>query len=104
MVRSMKPGSIIYDMAVERGGNCALSQPGEIINVDGVMVLGPLNIPGALSTNATSLYAKNLYNFLALFIDKEEGLKIDYEDEIIQGTLVTKDGAVVHPRLTGEES
>ena len=104
MVRSMKPGSIIYDMAVERGGNCELSQPGEIINVDGVMVLGPLNIPGALSSNATSLYAKNLYNFLALMIDKEEGLKIDFEDEIIQGTLVTNDGAIVHPRLTGEES
>lgn len=104
MVRSMKPGAIIYDMAVERGGNCALSVPGEITNVDGVMVLGPLNIPGALSGNATSLYAKNLYNFLALMIDKEEGLKIDFEDEIIQGTLVTNDGKIVHPRLTGEES
>ncbi|GJM03587.1 MAG: NAD(P) transhydrogenase subunit alpha [Rhodomicrobium sp.] len=104
MVRSMKPGSIIYDMAVERGGNCALSKPGDIINVDGVMVLGPLNIPGALSGNATSLYAKNLFNFLSLFIDEEEGLKIDYEDEIIQGTLVTNDGKIVHPRLTGEDS
>ncbi len=104
MVHSMKPGSIIYDMAVERGGNCELAKPGEIVNENGVLVMGPLNIAGALSGNATSLYAKNLYNFLALFISKEDGLKIDYEDEIVQGTLVTKDGAIVHPLLTGEKS
>ncbi len=104
MVRSMGTGSIIYDMAVERGGNCELAKPGEIINENGVLIMGPLNIPGALAGNATSLYAKNLYNFLALMIDKEEGLKIDFEDEIIQGTLVTNDGKIVHPRLTGETS
>ncbi|MEP3475638.1 MAG: Re/Si-specific NAD(P)(+) transhydrogenase subunit alpha [Hyphomicrobiales bacterium] len=104
MVRSMGTGSIIYDMAVERGGNCDLAKPGEIVNENGVLIMGPLNIPGALAGNATSLYAKNLYNFLALMIDKEEGLKIDFEDEIIQGTLVTNDGKIVHPRLTGETS
>ncbi|MBO6548306.1 MAG: Re/Si-specific NAD(P)(+) transhydrogenase subunit alpha [Rhizobiales bacterium] len=104
MVRSMATGSIIYDMAVERGGNCELAKPGEIVNENGVLIMGPLNIPGALAGNATSLYAKNLYNFLALMIDKEEGLKIDFEDEIIQGTLVTNDGKIVHPRLTGETS
>lgn len=104
MVRSMATGSIIYDMAVERGGNCELAKPGEIVNENGVLIMGPLNIPGALAGNATSLYAKNLYNFLALMIDKEEGLKIDFEDEIIQGTLVTNDGEIVHPRLTGETS
>lgn len=104
MVHSMKPGSIIYDMAVERGGNCELAKPGEIVNENGVLVMGPLNIAGALSGNATSLYAKNLYNFLALFVSKEDGMKIDYEDEIVQGTLVTKDGAIVHPLLTGEKS
>ena len=100
MVRSMKPGSIIYDMAVERGGNCELAKPGEIVNENGVLVLGPLNIAGALAGNATSLYAKNLYNFLALFVSKDDGLKIDFEDEIIQGTLVTNDGKIVHPQLT----
>ena len=104
MVRSMKPGSVIYDMAVERGGNCELSRPGEILNEEGVLVLGPLNIPGALAGNATSLYAKNLANFLALFVSKDDGLKIDFEDEIIQGTLVTNDGKIVHPRLTEESS
>lgn len=104
MVHSMKTGSIIYDMAVERGGNCELARPGEIVNENGVMVMGPLNIAGALSGNATSLYAKNLYNFLALMIDEEDGLKIDFEDEIIQGTLVTNDGSIVHPRLKGETS
>jgi len=104
MVRSMSTGSIIYDMAVERGGNCELAKPGEIINENGVLIMGPLNIAGALAGNATSLYAKNLYNFLALMIDKEDGLKIDFEDEIIQGTLVTNDGKIVHPRLTGETS
>lgn len=104
MVRSMSTGSIIYDMAVERGGNCELAKPGEIVNENGVLIMGPLNIPGALAGNATSLYAKNLYNFLALMIDQEEGLKIDFEDEIIQGTLVTNEGKIVHPRLTGETS
>ena len=69
MVRSMATGSIIYDMAVERGGNCELAKPGEIVNENGVLIMGPLNIPGALAGNATSLYAKNLYNFLALMID-----------------------------------
>ena len=104
MVRSMKPGSVIYDMAVERGGNCELSRPGEILNEEGVLVLGPLNIPGALAGNATSLYAKNLANFLALFVNKEDGIKIDFEDEIIQGTLITNEGKIVHPRLTKESS
>lgn len=104
MVRSMKTGSIIYDMAVERGGNCELSKPGEIVNENGVMVLGPVNIPGALPANATALYAKNLANFLALFVKQEEGIEIDFEDEIIQGTLITNDGKIVHPSLTGEGS
>lgn len=102
MVHSMKSGSIIYDMAVERGGNCELAKPGEIVNENGVLVMGPLNIAGALSGNATSLYAKNLYNFLALMVSKEDGIKIDYDDEIIKGTLVTNEGAIVHPALTGE--
>lgn len=104
MVRSMKPGSIIYDMAVERGGNCELSLPGEIVNENGVLVLGPLNIAGALAGNATSLYAKNLFNFAALFITKDDGIQMDMEDEIIQGTLVTDAGQIVHERLIGETS
>ncbi len=104
MVHSMKAGSIIYDMAVERGGNCELARPGEIVNENGVLVMGPLNIAGALAGNATSLYAKNLLNFIGLFVSEEDGIKIDFDDEIIQGTLVTNEGKIVHPRLTGEGS
>jgi len=102
MVRSMKKGSIIYDMAVERGGNCELSRLGEIVDEVGVYIMGPINIPGALAGNATSLYAKNLFAFLSLMIDKDEGVKIDFEDEIIQGTLISNGGKIVHPMLTGE--
>jgi len=104
MVHSMRAGSIIYDMAVERGGNCELARPGEIVNENGVLVMGPLNIAGALAGNATSLYAKNLLNFISLFVSEEDGIKIDFDDEIIQGTLVTNEGKIVHPRLTREGS
>ncbi len=102
MVHSMKKGSIIYDMAVERGGNCELSKLGEISIENGVIVMGPMNIPGALAGNATSLYAKNLLAFLSLMISEEEGIKIDFEDEIIKGTMLSHDGKLVHPILTGE--
>lgn len=100
MVRSMKPGSVIIDLAVEQGGNCPLSQPGEIVDVDGVRVVGYRNVPGRVAVDASSLYAKNLLNFITPLVDKETGaLTIDWEDEIITGTLISKDGQVVHPAL-----
>lgn len=104
MVRSMKPGAVIVDLAGERGGNVELTKPGETIVTDnGVTIFAPLNLPGALATNASSLYARNLLAFVTLMIDKDESaLKIDWDDEIIKGTLVAKDGAVVHPSLTKE--
>jgi len=100
MVRSMKPGAIIIDLAVEQGGNCPLSKPGEIVDVDGVRVVGYKNVPGRVAVDASNLYAKNLLNFITPLVDKETGaLAIDWEDEIITGTLISKDGQVVHPAL-----
>ncbi len=102
MVASMKPGSVIVDLAAERGGNCEATEPGKTIEVDGVRIAGPINLAGSVAVNASSLYAKNLLAFLETLIDKKEkALKIDWEDEIVTGTLVAKDGKIVHPSLTG---
>ncbi|MGH1417241.1 MAG: Re/Si-specific NAD(P)(+) transhydrogenase subunit alpha [Hyphomicrobiaceae bacterium] len=101
MIKSMRPGSVIVDLAAERGGNTALTKAGETVDVNGVKIIGTLNLAGHLPVNASSLYARNLLSFLTLMIDKEEkSLKIDWDDEIIQGTLVAKDGKIVHPALT----
>ncbi len=100
MVESMKPGAVIVDLAAERGGNCELTVPGETVEHNGVKILGQLNLAGDLATNASSLYARNLYAFLETMIDKETGdISIDWDDEIVTGTLLTRDGAIVHPRL-----
>ncbi|MFO7482136.1 Re/Si-specific NAD(P)(+) transhydrogenase subunit alpha [Oceanibaculum nanhaiense] len=98
MVKSMKPGSVIVDLAVEQGGNCECSEPGKVVQKHGVTIVGHLNVPGRLPVDASALYAKNLLNFVTLLIDKEtKALKIDLEDEIVKGTLVTQDGQIVHP-------
>jgi H+-translocating NAD(P) transhydrogenase subunit alpha len=97
MVESMKPGSIIVDLAVERGGNCPLSKPDEIVEHKGVSILGTVNLAGKLAGNASPLFAKNVQNFLDLMITPEGQIKIDFEDEIMKGTLIAKDGALVHP-------
>ncbi len=101
MVESMPNGAVIVDLAAERGGNCELTVAGETVVHGGVRILGETNLAGALSTNASSLYARNLYTFIETMFDKETGdLKVDWEDEVITGTLVAKDGAIVHPNLT----
>lgn len=100
MVKSMKPGSVIVDLAVEMGGNCALSKPGEIVEVDGVTIIGHRNVPSRLAADASALYARNLLHFITPHV-KEGALEIDFEDEIVTESLVTKDGAIIHPRLTG---
>lgn len=103
MVESMKPGAIVYDMAAERGGNCDLTEPGEDIMHHGIRVMGPVNIAGKVPGNASSLYARNLYSFCELIIDSEKGaIAIDWDDDIIKGTALTRDGAVIHPVLTGD--
>ena len=98
MVKSMKPGSVIVDLAVERGGNVEGVQAGGVADVNGVKILGYLNVPGRLAATASSLYAKNLYNFLETLIDKStKALAINWDDEIVKGTALTRDGAVIHP-------
>ena len=97
MVESMKPGSVIVDLAVERGGNCPLSKPNEIVIYKGITILGTVDLAGKLAGNASPLFAKNLANFLDLMIQPDGRLKIDYDDEIIKGTLIAKDGGLVHP-------
>jgi NAD(P) transhydrogenase subunit alpha len=101
MVRSMKPGSVIVDLAVEQGGNCALSRPGEVVAAGGVKIVGHLNVPSRLAEVASSLYAKNLLNFLTPLFDKSKALAIDWNDEIVKGTLLTHSGAIVHPAFAG---
>src|SRR5512134_100411 len=81
MVASMKPGSVIVDLAAERGGNCELTEPGKVVEANGVRISGKLNLAGEVPVNASSLYAKNLLSFLGLMIDKKEkALKIDWND------------------------
>ncbi|HUW72752.1 MAG TPA: Re/Si-specific NAD(P)(+) transhydrogenase subunit alpha [Methyloceanibacter sp.] len=97
MIESMRPGSIIVDLAAERGGNAELTKPGEIAEHKGVRIFGLLNLPGQVPVNASSLYARNLQAFLDPFIDKEKKvLAIDWEDELAQGTAIARDGAIVN--------
>ena len=96
----MKPGSVIIDLAVEQGGNCELSKPGEVVDVNGVKVVGHYNVPSRVPTDASQLYARNLVNFLGLVIDKaSKTVKVNWEDEIVTAVALTRDGAVVHPSL-----
>jgi len=105
MVESMRPGSVIVDLAVERGGNCPLSRAGEIVLHQGVKIIGHRNVPGRLPVDASALYARNLYHFLAPFIDSEAGtLKLDPQDELVSSTALTRGGQVVHPSLTGQDT
>ena len=104
MVKSMKPGSVIVDLAVETGGNCELSVPGKVTATHGVKIVAHFNVPSRLAADTSQLYARNVLNFLQLMIDKESGsLVIDTDDEIIAGTLVARDGQVVHPALKPAE-
>jgi NAD(P) transhydrogenase subunit alpha len=105
MVESMRPGSVIVDLAVERGGNVEGARPGEVAIVNGVKIVGHLNVPGRLPASAAALYAKNLLTFLETMIDKKEKkLAVNWDDEIIKGTLLTRDGAVVHPNFQPKAS
>ena len=105
MIESMKPGSIIVDLAAERGGNAELTMPGEIVEHHGVTIMGLVNVAGQVAGNASSLYARNLYAFLEPMIDKKEGvLKIDWNDDIVKGTALTRDGRIIHPSLTGAKA
>ncbi|MBX9683616.1 MAG: Re/Si-specific NAD(P)(+) transhydrogenase subunit alpha [Hyphomicrobium sp.] len=104
MVDSMKSGAVIVDLAAERGGNCELTEPGKTIETaNGVKIFGPLNLAGTIAVNASSLYAKNLLSFLDIMFDKKEKvLAVNWDDELIKGTLIAKDGVVVHPNLSAK--
>ena len=95
MVARMKYGAVIVDMAAESGGNCALTRPGEHVIANDVNIHGPLNLPSRMPTHASELYAKNLYNFLSPWI-KDGQLVFDWEDEVLAGTVLCRDGATVH--------
>jgi H+-translocating NAD(P) transhydrogenase subunit alpha len=101
MVAAMKPGSVIVDLAVEQGGNCPLSKAEEVVVTDnGVIIAGFANLPGRLAADSSALYAKNLLNLMPLLTQKDGTAFLPaYEDEIIKGMLLTRDGAVVHPAL-----
>jgi len=98
MVASMRPGSVIVDLAVERGGNCECAKPGEVAEVGSVRIVGYLNVPGRIAASASSLYAKNLFAFLEILVDKtSKALAVKLDDEIVKATALTRDGAVIHP-------
>jgi NAD(P) transhydrogenase subunit alpha len=101
MVASMRAGSVIVDLAVERGGNCELSSPGAVVvTPNGVKIVGRLNVPGRLAATASALYAKNLFAFVETMIDKDtKALAIKWDDELVRATLLTRGGAVVHPNF-----
>jgi NAD(P) transhydrogenase subunit alpha len=103
MVKSMKAGSVIVDLAVETGGNVAGSVKGQTVTTgNGVIILGHANVPARLPRDASAMFARNILNFVSLMIEKGTGnLKINFDDELVRGTLVTKDGAVIHPALAG---
>jgi NAD(P) transhydrogenase subunit alpha len=100
MVAEMAPGSVIVDLAVEAGGNVEGSRPGEVVaTANRVKIIGHLNYPSRIATDASQLYARNLLSFLSLIVDKEGKLAIDANDEIVKASLLTRDGAVVNPAL-----
>jgi NAD(P) transhydrogenase subunit alpha len=100
MVASMKPGSVLVDLAVERGGNVEGAKAGEVANVNGVKIVGFTNVAGRLAASASALYSKNLLTFLEILIDKKDKkLAVNWDDEIVKATALTRDGAVVHPNF-----
>ncbi len=104
MVKDMKLGSVIVDLAIETGGNCALSEFDQVVVRHGVTIIGYANYPARVPVDTSELYARNLFNFIEPMINREShALEIDWEDEVIKGALLTKGGAVVNPALRGEE-
>lgn len=102
--RAMRAGSVIVDLAAERGGNCELTRADEVVSDHGVTVLGPTNLPATVPAHASQMYAHNMATFLLHLRSDDSGeLQIDPDDEITVGTLVCRDGAIVHPRLTNEK-
>ncbi len=100
MIKTMKPGSVIVDLAAEQGGNTPLTKADEVTEVHGVTIMGYTNLPARLAVDSSSLYARNLFNFVSLIVDKKTGaLALNWDDEIVKGAGLTRGGEVVHPSL-----
>jgi H+-translocating NAD(P) transhydrogenase subunit alpha len=105
MVQSMRPGSVIVDLAVERGGNVEGVKPDQVTDINGVKIVGYRNVAGRLAASASSLYARNLLNFVELLVDKKtRALAVNWDDEIVKATALTHDGAVIHPNFQPKPS
>jgi NAD(P) transhydrogenase subunit alpha len=103
MVASMRPGSVLVDLAVERGGNVEGAEAGKVVAKNGVKIVGHLNVPGRIAASASALYARNLYTFVETLIDKAtRQLAVKWDDELVKATDLTRDGKVVHPAFSGE--
>jgi NAD(P) transhydrogenase subunit alpha len=103
MVASMRPGSVLVDLAVERGGNVEGAEAGKVVVKDGVKIVGHLNVPGRIAASASALYARNLYTFVETLIDKAtKQIAVKWDDELVKATDLTRDGKVVHPAFSGE--
>ncbi len=101
MVDTMKPGSVIVDLAVEQGGNCPLSEPDKVVDRSGVKIIGCTNLASRVAIDASALFAKNLLNFVTPLINSSENkIEINMQDEIIVGSMITKDGKIVHDAVT----
>ena len=102
MIKTMKPGSVIVDLAAEQGGNTPLTKPDEVIQTNGITIMGYTNLPARLASDTSSLYSRNLFNFVALIVDKKTGeIALNWDDDIVKGAGVTRDGEIVHPSLKG---
>lgn len=102
-IKSMKQGSVIVDLAAVQGGNTELTEPGKVVSKHGVTIIGHENVPARLAADTSALYSKNLLNLLNLIIEKESGaLKIDWNDDIIKGIALTRDGKIIHPNFAAE--
>ena len=99
MVKAMKPGSVIVDLAAERGGNCDLTEQGKTVMAHGVTILGPENVPSELAYHASQMYGKNMQTLLELILDDQGNLNLDFNDEIVAGTVVAHNGEVPHPYM-----
>jgi NAD(P) transhydrogenase subunit alpha len=100
MVKSMKPGSVLVDLAVERGGNVEGVRANETVDLDGIKVVGIPNLAGRVAASASGLYARNLFNFIETLVDKQtKALAVKWDDELVKATALTRDGAVIHPNF-----
>ena len=98
MVQGLHPGTVIVDLAAERGGNCALTDPGQLVEYRGVKILGPINVPAQVPAHASQMYSRNIQTFLSHLV-KDGQLQFNLDDEITAETLVARDGKVTHPAV-----